>query len=146
MRQVFLFLSVLLLGVSWAVAQGTSPTSPSTSGSDSSAQTSSQSSASQTSAGGETTVEGCLSGSSGSYTLAAKDGTTYQLTGDTAKLSEHVGHEVKITGTANSAASSPSSGAASSSAGSTSSEKSLQVSSVKHVSKTCQAASGGMSH
>jgi hypothetical protein len=146
MRQVFLFLSVLLLGVSWAVAQGTSPTSPSTSSSDSSAQTSSQSSASQTSAGGETTVEGCLSGSSGSYTLAAKDGTTYQLTGDTAKLSEHVGHEVKITGTANSAASSPSSGAASSSAGSTSSEKSLQVSAVKHVSKTCQAGSGGMSH
>lgn len=141
MRQVFLFLSVLLLGVSWAVAQGTSPTSPSTSSPDSSAQTSSQ-----TSAGGDTTVEGCLSGSSGSYTLAAKDGTTYQLTGDTAKLSEHVGHEVKITGTANSAASSPSSGAASSSAGSTGSEKSLQVSSVKHVSKTCQAGSGGMSH
>ena len=144
MRQVFLFLSVLLLGVSWAVAQGTSPTSPSTSSPDSSAQTSSQTS--QTSAGGETTVEGCLSGSSGSYTLAAKDGTTYQLTGDTAKLSEHVGHEVKITGTANSAASSPSSGAASSTAGSTSSEKSLQVSSVKHVSKTCQSGSGGMSH
>jgi len=141
MRQVFLFLSVLLLGVSWAVAQGTSPTSPSTSSPDSSAQTSSQ-----TSAGGDTTVEGCLSGSSGSYTLAAKDGTTYQLTGDTAKLSEHVGHEVKITGTANSAASSPSSGAASSTAGSTSSEKSLQVSSVKHVSKTCQSGSGGMSH
>lgn len=138
MRQVFLFLSVLLLGVSWAVAQGTSPASSSPS---SSAQT-----ASPTSAGGETTVEGCLSGSSGSYTLAAKDGTTYQLTGDTAKLSEHVGHEVKITGTANSAASSPSSGAASSSAGSTSSEKSLQVSSLKHVSKTCQAGSGGMSH
>lgn len=144
MRQVFLFLSVLLLGVSWAVAQGTSPTSPSTSSPDSSAQTSSQTS--QTSAGGETTVQGCLSGSSGSYTLAAKDGTTYQLTGDTAKLSEHVGHEVKITGTANSAASSPSSGAASSSAGSTGSEKSLQVSSVKHVSKTCQSGSGGMSH
>ena len=140
MRQVFLFLSVLLLGVSWAVAQGTSPASPSTSSPASSGQTSSQ-----TSAGGETTVEGCLSGSSGSYTLAAKDGTTYQLTGDTAKLSEHVGHEVKITGTANSAASSPSSGAASSSAGSTSSEKSLQVSSVKHVSKTCQSG-GGMSH
>lgn len=140
MRQVFLFLSVLLLGVSWAVAQGTSQSTPSTSSPESSAQTSSQ-----TSAGGETTVEGCLSGSSGSYTLAAKDGTTYQLTGDTAKLSEHVGHQVKITGTANSAASSPSSGAASSTAGSTGSEKSLQVSSVKHVSKTCQSG-GGMSH
>lgn len=139
MRQIFLFLSVLLLGVSWAVAQGTSgQTSPSSSSSGQS---------SQTSSGGETTVEGCLSGSSGSYTLAAKDGTTYQLTGDTAKLSEHVGHEVKITGTANSAASSPSSsGAASTSAGAAGSEKSLQVSSVKHISKTCQSGSSGMSH
>lgn len=142
MRQVFLFLSVLLLGVSWAVAQG-SQTTPSSSSPSSS---SSASQSSQTSAGGETTVEGCLSGSSGSYTLAAKDGTTYQLTGDTAKLSEHVGHEVKVTGTANSAASSSSSSNASGTAGTAGSEKSLQVSSVKHISKTCQAGSSGMAH
>jgi hypothetical protein len=145
MRQVILFLSVLLLGVSWAVAQGTPDQSGSSSSSPSSSSSSAQSSPS--SAGGETTVEGCLSGSSGSYTLAAKDGSTYQLTGDTAKLSEHVGHEVKITGTANSAASSPSSGgAASGSSASSGSQKSLQVTSVKHISKTCQAGSSGMSH
>ena len=86
MRQIFLLLSVLVLGLSWAVAQD------STSG-----QTS------RTGAGGQMTVEGCLSGSSGNYTLSDKNGNTYQLTGDTAKLSEHVGHEVKVTGTASSA-------------------------------------------
>jgi len=134
MRQIFLFLSVLLLGVSWAVAQGTSGQTSSSSGQ-----------SSETSSGGETTVQGCLSSSGGNYTLTAKDGTTYQLTGDTAKLSEHVGHEVKITGTANSPASSASTGA-SGTAGSTSTEKSLQVSSVKHISKTCESSSGGMSH
>ena len=101
---------------------------------------------SQTSAGGETSVTGCLSGSNGSYTLTDKHGMSYQLTGDTAKLADHVGHEVKITGTSSSSASSPSSGAASGTAGSTGAEKTLQVTSVKHISKTCQAGAGGMSH
>jgi hypothetical protein len=91
-------------------------------------------------------VQGCLSGSSGSYTLSDKNGTTYQLTGDTAKLSEHVGHEVKITGTPSSGSSTAASGgAASSTAGEAGSQQTLQVSSVKHISKTCQSG-GGMSH
>jgi hypothetical protein len=34
------------------------------------------------------TVEGCLQGSNGSYTLTAKDGTMYQLSGDTSKLAD----------------------------------------------------------
>jgi len=129
MRQIFLLLSVLLLGLTWAVAQDTT------------GQT-----GSQTSAGGEMTVQGCLSGSSGSYTLTDKHGMAYQLTGDTAKLSEHVGHEVKITGTSSSEASSAgASSGTSSAAGSTAAQKTLQVSSVKHISKTCQSA-GAMSH
>ena len=138
MRHILLFVSVLLLGLSWAVAQNSAGQSGSTS--------SSAGQASQTSAGGETTVEGCLSGSSGSYTLTDKNGTAYQLTGDTAKLSEHVGHEVKITGTSNSSATSASSsGAAGAGTSSNGSPQSLQVSSVKHISKTCQSG-GGMSH
>jgi len=129
MRQIFLLLSVLLLGLTWAVAQDTT------------GQT-----GSQTSAGGEMTVQGCLSGSSGSYTLTDKHGMSYQLTGDTAKLSEHVGHEVKITGTSSSEASSAgASSGTSSAAGSTAAQKTLQVSSVKHISKTCPSA-GAMSH
>ena len=140
MRHVLLFIYVLLLGVTWAVAQNASSPSSSSSSPSSAGQMS------QSSAGGETTVEGCLSGSSGSYTLTDKNGTAYQLTGDTAKLSAHVGHEVKITGTKSSAsAASGASGASSSAAGSTGSQA-LEVSSVKHVSKTCQSGAGGMSH
>src|ERR1700756_1035506 len=142
MRQIVLLVSILLLGLSWAIAQDTSSqTSPSSSGQ------SSASSASRTSSGGENTVEGCLSGSSGNYTLSDKNGNTYQLTGDTAKLSEHVGHEVKVTGTS-------SSGSASAAGGGTTTgttgqaaganAQTLEVSSVKHISKTCQNG-GGMS-
>src|SRR5437660_10074020 len=95
MRKLFLLVSVLLLGASWVAAQdSSSQTNPNSS---------SPSQSASANAGGETTVEGCLSGSSGSYTISDKNGTTYQLTGDTAKLSEHVGHEVKITGTSSSA-------------------------------------------
>lgn len=122
MRQVML-LAVLLLGVSWAAAQNYPNSSTPTSG--------------QTSAGTQTTVEGCLSGSDGKYTLTDSKGTNYQLTGDTAKLADHVGHEVKITGVASgSAASSDNSMAAGA--------QTLEVSSMKHVSKTCKNG-GGMS-
>ncbi len=140
MRHVLLLISVLLLGLTWAVAQSTSSPSSSSSSPSSSGQMS------QSSASGESTVEGCLSGSSGSYTLTDKNGTAYQLTGDTAKLSEHVGHEVKITGTTGSGASASGSAGAPSAAGSAGSQQTLQVSSVKHVSKTCKSGAGGMSH
>jgi hypothetical protein len=114
MRHLLLF-SVLLLGTFWAAAQ--SYPSQETSGK----------------AGGQETVKGCLSSSGGTYTLSAKDGKTFQLTGDTSKLSEHVGHEIKVTG-AVSAASATSSDAM----GKTGAEQSLEVSSVKHVSKSCE--------
>jgi len=113
MRHLML-ISLLLLGVSWAVAQ-------------------SESQASTGKSAGQETVQGCLSNSGGTYTLTAKDGKTFQLTGDTAKLTEHVGHEIKVTGTMSSAAES-STGAM----GKTSAEKTIEVSSVKHIAKTCE--------
>jgi len=132
MRQVLLIVSVMLLGLSWAVAQDSStPSSPSY-GTQQSAQ-------SRTGAGDAMTVEGCLSGSNDSFTLTDKNGMAYQLTGDTAKLSEHVGHEVKITGMSSSGA------AGSDSSTSGGSGQTLQVSSVKHISKTCKSG-GGMTH
>ena len=120
MRYLML-LSVLLLGVSWAVAQNDSVGS------------SPQASASQTASGGSTTVQGCLSGTDGSYTLTDKDGKTYQLTGDTSKLSEHIGHEIRVTGDMGSdMGTNGSAGQASTGSGT------IAVSSVKHISKTCK--------
>jgi hypothetical protein len=137
MRRLLLLLSVLLLGACWAVAQdATSPTSSNSSGTSASSGQSDSATAS-----GTTTVEGCLSGSSGNFTLTDKHGNTYQLTGDTAKLSEHVGHEVKVTGTTSSPASASSGGSAANTAGAAGNSQTLEVSSMKHMSKTCQ--SGG---
>ena len=132
-----LLLSVLLLGVAWVAAQDTSSSGSSQAGSSTSSQTSTGQAGSESSSGSQS-VEGCVSGSDGKYTLTDKQGTTYQLTGDTSKLAEHVGHEVKITGSTSGG--SASSGAASAAAGGS---QSLEVKSVKHVSKTCS--SGGMS-
>lgn len=138
MRRLLLLLSVLLLGACWAVAQdSTSQTS-----SNSSETSASSGQTSSATASGATTVQGCLSGSSGNFTLTDKNGNAYQLTGDTAKLSEHVGHEVKVTGTSSSA--STASGTASATPGAAGNSQTLEVSSIKHISKTCQSG-GGMS-
>ena len=117
MRHLLLF-SVLLLGMSWAVAQSYPKQDKSGS------------------TGGQETVKGCLSSNGGTYTLTDKNGKNFQLTGDTAKLSEHVGHEIKVTGTASSATPSSSDAAG---AG----QPTLEVSSFKHVAKSCEG--GGMS-
>ena len=139
MRHLLLLISVLLLGACWAVAQDTTnPTSPDPSQNSPTSASSSQTGA--TTASGATAVEGCLSGASGNYTLTDKNGVAYQLTGDTAKLSEHVGHQVKITGTSSSA----SPGGDGTAAGTTNANSpTLEVSSVKHISKTCK--NSGMS-
>jgi len=115
MRHLLLF-SVLLLGVSWAAAQ----TSPSQGASGST---------------GQETVKGCLSNSGGNYMLTDKNGKTFQLTGDTSKLSDHVGHEIKVTGTAGSGSASSDSGAMSQAS------PTLEINTFKHISKTCEGAS-----
>jgi hypothetical protein len=135
---MFMLVSVLLLGLSWAVAQDTTQASPSAGSG------SGQMSGHNGSAAGEKTVTGCLSGSNGTFTLTDKHGKSYQLTGDTAKLTEHVGHEVKVTGTASAGSSS---GAATGTTAGAGAEQSLEVTSLKHISKTCQSGAGGaMTH
>jgi Protein of unknown function (DUF5818) len=123
-----LLASVLLLGTCWAAAQNyPSQNEPSQA----------------TSSGSTATVEGCLSSNNGNYTLTDSHGNNFQLTGDTSKLSDHVGHTVKITGTMTSA-SAPSSGESGGAMGQTSStQQAIDVGSFKHVSKTCK---NGMSH
>lgn len=134
MRKLTLFAAILLLSSLWVVAQ----TSPSSSSGSSQA----------SSSAGETTIEGCLSGSGGNWTLTDSSGKTYQLQGDTSKLSDQVGHQVSIKGSAMggaaSAGSNPAGGtsanpssSAASTAGGAGSAIQFNVSSVKKVSDSC---------
>ncbi len=138
MRRV-LFFCVVLLGTTWVMAQSDqSQTSPSHHA------PSAQGDISATNSGGNVTIQGCLSGSDGNYMLTDKNGTAYQLTGDTTKLADHVGHEIKVTGSTSASAVAPSTGGTDSDT-TGASKQALQVSSFKHVSKTCSSG-GGMSH
>jgi hypothetical protein len=98
------------------------------------------------------TLEGCLSGSAGNFTLTDQSGKTYQLAGDTSKLSDHVGHQVRITGSEGSGAgesasssTNPSSSSSSASSGSSSSSsmdsssasQSFNVKKIKMISSSC---------
>jgi hypothetical protein len=58
-------------------------------------------SAQEKTAGGKTTVTGCLQKGDepGEYSITGEDGKTYGLRSRTVKLSEHLGHKVTITGT-----------------------------------------------
>jgi hypothetical protein len=94
---------VLLLSITWVVAQDSSTEGSQSSQPGSSSSQSDQSSSTQASSGmssgSETSIEGCLNGSAGSYTLTSSTGSTYQLTGSTDDLSQHVNQQVRLKGT-----------------------------------------------
>jgi len=117
----------LLIAVAWLQAQNQYPRTGST-------QTG-------TEATGQTAVEGCLQSANGNFTLTDKSGTTYNLQGDTSKLTEHVGHEVQITGSTSGSSSASSSSTTSPSGTSGSQQPMLTVDKVKHISKTCKSSS-----
>jgi ABC-type oligopeptide transport system substrate-binding subunit len=164
MRKTSLITAILLLSAVWAVAQ----TSPSSSPQSTAPQSTSPSSTSpsqqpaapdasstttqttttqttQTSSDSGNSIEGCLSGSAGNWTLTDQSGKTYQLSGDTSKLSDHVGHQIRVMGTdnsstASSSGSSPSSSSASSATGagsSSGSQPTFTVQKVKMISSSC---------
>src|SRR5579864_6438531 len=148
MRKTFLITATLLLSAAWAVAQ-TSPSTPQSTTPDTSSTTTQTTTTqtTQTSNDSSTSIEGCLSGSAGNFTLTDQSGKTYQLAGDTSKLSDHVGHQVRIMGSDSSSSasgsSSPSSSSPSSSAGATGAGSSsgaqptFTVKNVKMISSTC---------
>jgi len=116
MKRISLLATVVLLSATWMVAQ---------------------------SSDSKTSIQGCLSGSTGSYTLTDQSGKTYQLAGDTSKLTDYVGQEVALTGkesggssAAETPSSPPKSGKPSGSEPS-SSEIKFNVSQVKKISDTC---------
>ena len=152
MRKLWLSCAVLLLSAAWMAAQtgggaGTSTQPAGQTAGTAGSQTGNMGGQSGTYAqnnsgqnSNKTTLEGCLSGSAGSYTLTANNGMTYQLQGKDNDLSKHVGQEVKVKGTAAAGASGSMSGASSNSAGTpagAASQQTFEVSKVKKVSKTC---------
>jgi hypothetical protein len=128
----------LLLTTAWAAAQNTPDQSNSVQSSSNANQ------ATAANAGNQTKIQGCLSGSNGSYTLTDRNGTSYQLTGDTSQLDQHVGHEVQLTGSQTSTSASatapgsnPGTNPASSGQTGAAAQTSFSVSNIKHISKTC---------
>jgi hypothetical protein len=111
MRKVYLNAAIALLSSMWLVAQNTPPTTipgnPQQYPSAPSSQqkppvppppdTSQTATAPVVSDQGKS-VEGCIGGASGSYTLTDAAGKTWQLTGETSSLADHVGHTVEAWG------------------------------------------------
>jgi hypothetical protein len=88
--------------------------------------------------GSEASIEGCLMGSNGSYTLTDANGNQYQLEGNTSKLASHVNTQVQIRGSETSAESSGMSGrTASGATGTGTANKMFHVKSVKRISNSC---------
>ena len=87
------------------------------------------------SSSGLQTISGCLNQSGTAYTLTdSQTGTVYQLTGDTSHLSEHIGHEMQISGQAQNRVNENATGAPSGNSGK---RYVLQVNTVKHLADQC---------
>ena len=113
MKKLFPLIAAVLLSAVWVFAQD-------------SAQAGRSSTSSQTGNASEMMIEGCLSGSAGNFTLTDNAGKSYQLQGETSKLSDQIGHQVRIKGTqtATASATTPSGDTASASTGSSGSSAS----------------------
>jgi hypothetical protein len=96
MSQLSLGAAILLLSSAWTPAQvSTPPTDQNPTSSTQSRQPANTQTA---------TVEGCLSSTVDAFVLTDAKGKTYELTGDTAQLTERAGHKVRVWGHADSTA------------------------------------------
>jgi uncharacterized protein YdeI (BOF family) len=107
MKKAILLSAVLMLCTALMLAQDTTSSSSSQSGSSASSQTGPSGTSDQTagaaadqnSATAGNTLQGCLSGSSGNYMLTDATGVTWQLQGDESQFSANVNKEVEVMGT-----------------------------------------------
>jgi hypothetical protein len=104
MKKTILLGAGLLLSALLTIAQDTAQSGSSTS------QPPTTSRSDQTNAN-SSTLQGCLRGSSGNYTLIDMAGMSYQLTGDESQMKENVNKQVEVTGATGSNASAGSKGA-----------------------------------
>lgn len=128
MRNVLVAIAVLLLalGIAWAQQPATSDSNTNT----------------PVDAGTQVTVQGCLGGTPGNFTLMGSDGTTYKLQGNDDQLKEHVGHTVAVTGTVGTGNTTTTSAtetqpSGTSSTDTTGAQRTLSVGSLQHISENC---------
>ena len=122
MRRVVLLSLIFLVSTLWAVAQYDSADNEKSD---------------TTPATNHVTIVGCLAGGDGNFTLTDEAGAIYQLTGNTAKLSGHVGHTLRVTGVSTSVLHPP----GSMSEG-TERHPTLSVDSFKHIRSNCDETTG----
>jgi hypothetical protein len=154
MKKTLLTTAIFMLSAAWAVAQSTpgsqqpvtpgasSPSSsmpsPQSTAPDASPSSTTTTQTTETSTDSSTAIEGCLSGSSGNFTLTDQSGKAYQLAGDTSKLTEHVGHQIRVMGSSSdSSAASSASGSNASAGGASSGSSTFTVKKVKMISSSC---------
>jgi hypothetical protein len=80
--------AILILALAGAMAVAQTPASPST-----------MTPSDQIASNSPTTIQGCLAGKDGSFTLTdQKSGTVYKLSGSDDPLKDHVGHLIEVSG------------------------------------------------
>ncbi len=128
MKRILLLLGFGILAGTIALAQDAAGSSASTNSQHQTTQTRTQSSTTRTSV-----IRGCLSGSTGNYTVTDPNGMQYEVNGDDATLRSMVGREVEMT------VSEDRSGDDSTQASGTSTHSSntVQASDVRAVASTC---------
>jgi hypothetical protein len=158
MRKLMLLSAAVLVCAALAVAQDTPSAGQA---GQSSSTTTTQTTTTQTSSGNA--IQGCLTGTTGNYTLTDATGVAYKVQGDESQFADNLNKEVEVMGTVGSSASasagnSPDNsassqagsdqGSANATAGGSSgtstgatatanASKTLEVSSVKKVANTC---------
>ena len=139
MKKTLLLTAILLLSVTWVVAQSNPQAQPPsgnnapTGSSDQTDTSSQQGNMGSQGAQGENSpgtnsemqLQGCLSGTSGNYMITDSSGASYQLQGDESQLSKNVGKEVRLSGTA------------ASSGSNTGSAQTFNVTKVRKVANAC---------
>ena len=125
-----LSISLLLLVAVWAAPHATANEK-------SSSDTGSAQTATETT-GSQITLEGCLGGKDGKYNLTDDHGNIYALTGDPAKLSEHMGKEVQITGTSSTPPGGSGDAASSGASRSGNQSQAIEVTSVRPIANRCR--------
>jgi hypothetical protein len=171
MRKMFFVTLILLIAVGWAVAQNPStppmseqpgaqsPTNPGAQPGapgqqpgmpgDTTQQPGTpadQAGQDASAAAAGSSIEGCLGGAAGNFTVIDKSGTTYQLQlpagADSSKLNSHLGEEVRVTGTTANAKQPGDAGAASSTSASgaadaSGSQHSIAVTKIDKIGDKC---------